>query len=121
MTPKEIVHQYYDNLAQKNESWQSLFAEDITFSDSAMNMNEAGKDGVSNSFNQFLKSVEDLRVKLMVAENETVCAIVSYDYVNQHEEKMNQDVAEVWQVKNGKLSSLVLYFDYTAFRNFMRR
>ena len=121
MTSKELVQQYYDNLAQKNEAWQSLFADDMTFSDSAMNMNEAGKDAVINSFNQFLKSIEDLRVKLMVAENETVIAIVSYDYVNQHEEKMNQDVAEVWQVKDGKLSSLVLYFDFTAFRNFIRR
>lgn len=121
MTPKEVVWQYYDNLAQKNDKWASLFAEDITFSDSAMNINEAGKDAVTKSFEQFLKGVEDFRVKLMIGENETVIAIVNYDFVNSHEEKFNQDVAEVWKVKDGKLSSLILYFDITAFRNFVRR
>ena len=79
MTPKEVVQKYYDNLAQKNETWNTLFADDITFSDSAMNMNEAGKDAVTNSFNRFLKGVEDLRVKLMITENETVCAVVSVE------------------------------------------
>jgi ketosteroid isomerase-like protein len=121
MTSKEIVWQYYDNLIQKNDKWAPLFADDITFSDSAMNINEAGKDAVTKSFEQFLKGVENLLVKLLIAENETVIAIVNYDFINSHEEKFNQDVAEVWKIKDGKLSSLVLYFDITAYRNFVRR
>src|SRR5579862_7433115 len=111
MTPKEIVWQYYDNLAQKNDKWAPLFAADITFSDSAMNINEAGKDAVTKSFEQFLIGVEDLHVTLMIGENETVIAIVNYNFINSHGEKFNQDVAEVWKVKDDKLSSLVLYFD----------
>ncbi len=33
---------------------------------------------------------------------------------------MNQDVAEVAEVKNGKLAKLTLYFDLTDYRRFMR-
>jgi hypothetical protein len=33
---------------------------------------------------------------------------------------MQQDVAEVWRVSEGKLARLTLYFDLTAYRAFMR-
>ena len=33
---------------------------------------------------------------------------------------MSQDVAEVWQVKDGKLTKLTIYFDLTAYRSFIR-
>jgi len=121
MAPKDVVHEYYSHLAQKNDKWANYFADDITFSDAGMNMNEAGKEAVTISFNQFLKSVESLIVKLMITEENRVCVIVGYEYINSHGEKMSQDVSEVWTVRDGKLSTLVIYFDFTEFRNFVRR
>jgi ketosteroid isomerase-like protein len=56
----------------------------------------------------------------MIVENEDACAIVEYDYLNPKGEKLSQDVAEVWQVKNDRLTRLTIYFDLVAYRNFMR-
>ena|ERR1700722_5404254 len=119
MTPKELVEQFYDYLVQKNEAWSTLFSENMTFADAGMNINQAGKQNVINSFNQFLRSVEDIRVRQVIADNENVCAIVRYDYINSERDKLTQDVAEIWQVKEGKLNSLIIYFDITVFRQFM--
>jgi hypothetical protein len=33
---------------------------------------------------------------------------------------MSQDVAEIWEVKNSKLIKLTIYFDLTAYGNFMK-
>jgi ketosteroid isomerase-like protein len=119
MTPKDIVEQYYDNLVQKNAVWPTLFADDVIFADAGMNINQAGKEAVTKSFEKFLETIEDIRVKQIITENENVCAIVRYSYKNSEGEELSQDVAEIWKVKDGKLSSLTIYFDITAYRRFM--
>jgi hypothetical protein len=41
-------------------------------------------------------------------------------YINPKGETMSQDVAEIWTVAGNKLGKLTIYFDLTAYRNFMR-
>jgi len=55
----------------------------------------------------------------MIVEGGNACAIVGYTYVNPKGGKLSQDVAEVWEVNAGKLAKLTIYFDLTAYRNFM--
>lgn len=119
MTPREIIENYYDNLEQKNDVWSTMYSDEITFSDAGMNINEAGNEAVTNSFKQFLKSVEDIRVRQLIVENENICAVVLYSFCNPEGEKMSQNVSEIWRVKEGKLNSLIIYFDFTAYRKFM--
>lgn len=121
MSIRNLVQSYYLSLNQKDEKWQELYSEDAVFSDASQTLNAKGKASVIQSFTPFLKGVEGVKVKQMIVEGEDSCAIVSYDYVNPKGEKMNQDVAEVWEVKDGKLAKLTIYFDLTAYRNFMRR
>ncbi len=121
MSTKELVQSYYDSLAQKNDTWQELYSEDAVFSDASQTLNAKGKAAVIQSFTPFLKGVVGIQVKRMIVDGgEHVCAIVGYDYVNSKGAKMKQDVAEVWKVADGKLSKLTIYFDLTAYRNFMR-
>jgi ketosteroid isomerase-like protein len=56
----------------------------------------------------------------MLVEGDNACAIVNYDYINSNGGKMNQDVAELWEVKKGKLAKLTIYFDFTAYMSFLR-
>jgi len=119
MTPKDLVEQYYDNLVQKNSVWPTLFSDDIIFADASMSINQAGREAVIKSFEQFLKTVEDIRVKQLITENENVCAVVRYSYKNSEGEELSQDIAEIWKITGGKLSSLTIYFDITAYRRFI--
>jgi ketosteroid isomerase-like protein len=79
-----------------------------------------GKSAVIQSFVPFLKGVDDVKLKQIIEDNGNACAIVGYVYVNSKGEKLIQDVAEVWEVHNGKLAKLTIYFDLTAYRSFMR-
>lgn len=120
MEAKEIVLHYYDSLAQKTDEWKSLYADDAFFSDASGVLKAEGKEAVVESFANFLRGVESVKVKQLIIDRESICAVVTYDYINQKGEKMTQDDAEVWQINNGKLSKLTIYFDLTAYRTFMR-
>lgn len=120
MSSRELVQSYYDSLSQKDGKWQELYSKDAVFSDASQTLNAKGKTAVIQSFIPFLKGVEEVKVNQMIVEGGSVCAIVGYKYVNPKGEKMSQDVAEVWEVKNEQLDKLTIYFDLTAYRNFMR-
>lgn len=119
MEIKELLQQYYTSLSQKNDEWQDFYAENAVFSDASHKLKAEGKAAVIHSFIPFLKGVEHISIKQLIAEGEYCCAVVTYYYINPKGEKMNQDVSEVWKVVNNKLAKLSLYFDLTAYRDFM--
>lgn len=116
---RDILQSYYDSLDNKDDKWKELYSEDASFSDASQTLSAEGVIAVIQSLTPFLKGVDSLKVKQMIVEGERACVVVDYVYINSKGNKMNQDVAEVWELKNGKLSKLILYFDLTAYRNFM--
>ncbi len=120
MSTRNLVQDYYKSLRQKDDRWQELYADEATFSDASQTLNAMGKSAVIQSFVPFLKSVVDLQVRQMVVDGERACAIVGYVYQNPQGERLSQDVAEVWRVRNDRLVELTIYFDLTAYRSFMR-
>ena len=119
LNTKNIVQNYYKSLEEKNDVWKDLYSEDAIFSDAAQILLAEGKKSVIQSFIPFLKGVVGVKIKQLIVEGENACAIISYDYVNPKGERMSQDVSEIWKVKNNKLTKLTIYFDLTAYRNFM--
>jgi ketosteroid isomerase-like protein len=120
MSTWDLVQNYYKSLSQKDDAWQGLYSEDAVFCDASQTLDAKGKMAVIQSFVPFLKGVDEVKVKQMIVERGDACAIVGYVYVNSRGEKMSQDVAEVWEVRDGKLAKLTIYFDLTAYRSFMR-
>lgn len=53
-------------------------------------------------------------------KDDQACSVISYTYVNPKGEKLNQEVAEISEVKDCKLARVTIYFDLTAYRSFMR-
>ena len=120
MSTRSLIQSYYDSLDRKDDKWQELYGEDAVFADASQTLNAKGKAAVIQSFTPFLKGVEQAKVKQMIVEGDEACAVVGYVYINPKGEKMNQDVAEVWKTKNGKLACLIIYFDLIAYRDIMR-
>ncbi len=119
LNTKDIVQSYYKSLEEKNDVWKDLYSEDAIFSDAAQILLAEGKEAVVQSFTPFLKGVAGIKIKQLIVEGESACAIVGYEYVNPKGERMAQDVAEIWEVKNDNLAKLTIYFDLTAYRNFI--
>lgn len=120
MTTQDVIKSYYSSLNNKDDTWKELWSEDGVFSDASQTLIAKGKEAVIQSFTPFLKGVAGLKVSQIIAEGEKACFIISYTYVNSKKETLNQDVAEVWEVRGGKLAKLTIYFDLTAYRSFMR-
>lgn len=120
MSTQEVIKSYYESQSRKNDQWKELWADDAVFSDASQTLLAKGREAVIQSFTPFLKGVAKLKISQMIVEDRKACCIISYTYVNPRGEEMNQDVAEVSEVKDGKLARLTIYFDLTAYRHFMR-
>ena len=120
VTVLSIIQSYYVSLSNKDDKWKELWSDDAVFADASQTLLAKGKEAVIQSFVPFLKGVSKLKVSDTLVDGEKACFIISYTYVNAKAEAMCQDVAEVWEVRNRKLAKLTLYFDLTAYRNFMR-
>ncbi len=120
MVPKELIQRYYTSLKRKDDLWKEMYSLSATFADPSHTLYAKGKAEIIQSFVTFLNGVADVNVKQWIVEGDKVCAIVGYEYINPKGERMSQDVAEVWRVEGDKLAELVIYFDLTAYRRFMR-
>ncbi len=120
MSTQNVIENFYKSVRSKDDKWKELWSNDAVFSDASQTLHAVGKEAVIQSFTPFLKGVAGLKVSEIIAEGEKACFIISYTYVNSKKENLNQDVAEVWEVRDGKLVKLTIYFDLTVYRSFMR-
>lgn len=116
MTTEELLEIYYKGFAKKKD-WDSVIADDFRFTGGDMvNPNttttKAGYIEVGKRFSQLFTS---MRVKEMIVDGESACVIGNYDYVFPNGKSINGDVAEIWKAKDGKLSSLTIFFDTLTF------
>ncbi len=108
----DILNRYYKGLLHK-EDWHSMLSEDILLTGTVANESK-GKEAFVN--NNFFKMVKGLKIKQMIVENGSACAVVSYDLISPKGKDFSSEVAEIWSIKNGKLASLAIYFDTAAFQ-----
>lgn len=120
MTTQDFIKSFYNSINNKDDKWKELWSDDAVFSDASQTLVAKGKDAVIQSFTPFLKGVAGLKVTEMITEGPNACFIISYTFVNSRKEELNQDVAEVWEVRSGKLAKLTIYFDLTIYRSYMR-
>ena len=109
---REVLKKYYDKLSKK-EGWQSLLCDNVLLAGTVAKESR-GKEPFVN--NNFFKMIRGLTVKETIVENENACALVSYDLMSPKGKRFSSVVAEIWKVKGGKLDSLAIYFDTSAFQ-----
>ena len=121
MAVPDIIRNFYESLAQKNDAWQKDLSEHVLFSDASKTLHAEGREAFIQSFSGFLRAVESVQLQQLITEGNHACAIVSYDYVSPSGGRLHQDDAELWKIVNGKIEALTIYFDITEFRTFMGR
>jgi ketosteroid isomerase-like protein len=119
-TPDTIQH-FYDSLAGKTDAWQHNLADNVVFADASNRLHAEGRDAFIQSFTGFLRGVERVQLLQLIVDGNDAAAVVSYDYVSPSGGRLHQDDAEVWQIVDGKIAALTIYFDITEFRAFMGR
>ena len=115
-TTKELLETYYKGFAKK-EGWESVIAEDFKYvgGDMTNRVPITGKDGYVAIIGRFSRIFHEMRVKTMIVDGDNACVIGNYDYQFLNGEKINGDVVEIWTAKDGKLTSLTIFFDTLTF------
>ena len=121
MDTRDVVQRFYDGMARNDGSWRDNLTESVAFSDASGKLTAQGREAFIQSFSGFLRAVEKVELKQLIVEGPNAAAVVSYEYVNPAGGRLQQDDAEVWNVENGQIVSLTIYFDITEFRSFMGR
>lgn len=121
MTTKELLDTYYKGFANKS-GWEEVISDDFKFTGGNMtNTTPAvGKSDYIKVINRFSKLFKSMRVKEMIIDGERACVIGNYDYEFPGGKNINGDVAEIWKAKNGKLDSLIIFFDTLSFDKFTK-
>jgi ketosteroid isomerase-like protein len=111
----DLLNRYYKGLLSKGD-WHSMLADDILLMGTVAKESR-GKEPFVN--NNFFKMVKGFKVKQMIVEDANACVVVSYDLVSPRGKSFSSEVAEIWKAKDGKLSSLAIYFDTASFQKAM--
>jgi ketosteroid isomerase-like protein len=116
METKQLLEIYYTGFAQKKD-WDVVLADDFQFigGDMTKTTPVQGKASYIEVIQRFSRVFKNMRVKNMIIEGDKASVIANYDFVFPNGKSMSGNVAEVWEVKDGKLHSLTIFFDTLTF------
>ena len=117
MTTKELLDTYYKGFAQK-QGWETVISDDFKFVGGDMTKADPiiGKQAYVDIIKRFSRLFQNMRVKAMIIDDDKACVIGNYDYVFPNGKSINGDVAEIWKIKDAKLSELTIFFDTLTFQ-----
>lgn len=113
---KNLLDRYYSAFAQKGD-WQSVISDDFVFIGGDMTKTAplVGKAAYVEVIKRFSRVFQSMRVREMIIDGDKACVLGNYDYKFPNGTNINGDVAEVWKVKDDKLSALTIFFDTLTF------
>ena len=113
---RQLLDDYYKGFARK-QGWEDTIADDFEFTggDMASTAPLIGKAAYITVINRFSRAFTDMRVKTMIVEGDRAYVTGNYDFAFPNGTRINGDVAEIWQVKGGKLAALRIFFDTLTF------
>lgn len=112
---KELIWRYYGDLVSKT-TWRDLLAEDFLLTGTVVKETRGRDLYVGNGF---FKLVRGHRVKETLVEGNGAFALVEYDLLSPSGKTTKCDVAEFWKARDGRLTSVAIYFDTASFGRFL--
>jgi ketosteroid isomerase-like protein len=115
MTTKETIQSYFSNLKQKT-GWDSLLSDDMSFTSfTTPNKRVTGRAAYLEATKRFYSMITALEVKDLLVDGLKACALTRYELQPPGGTAFHSDVAEVFEVRDGKITSFAIYFDSAAF------
>jgi len=115
MTTRSAIESYFKNLADKTD-WPSFLAEDIVFTSFTSPIKKVtGKAAYLEATKRFYSMIASVEVKSLLVDGQRACAQTHYQLRPPAGPTFSSDVAEVFQVRDGKIASFDIYFDTAPF------
>ena len=115
MTTRETIQSYFSSLKQRKD-WESFLSDDMTFTSFTSPIKQvSGRAAYLESTKRFYSMITALEVKGLIVDGDHACALTRYALKPPAGPAFDCDVAEVFGVRDGKISSFDIYFDTAPF------
>ena len=115
MNTKQTVESYFESLKRKGD-WRSFFSEHMSFTSFTSPVKRvAGRERFLEATKRFYSTIAGVEVRAILVEGAQACALTHYRLQPQSGGAIESDVAEIFEVKDGKISSFSIYFDTAPF------
>jgi len=115
MTTKDTIQGYFSSLQQKR-GWESFLAEDMVFTSFASpNKQVRGRAAYLEATKRFYAMIISVEVRDLLTDGPKACALTRYELRRPDGAVFVSDVAEIFGVREGQISSLGIYFDSAPF------
>ena len=115
MTTRDTIQGYFNSLKQKT-GWDSFLSDALIFTSfTSPNKRVAGRAAYLESTRRFYSMIAGLEVRDLLIDGHKACALTRYELQPPGGPAFGCDVAEVFEVRDGKIRSFDIYFDGSSF------
>jgi ketosteroid isomerase-like protein len=115
MSTRNVVESYFNALTARKE-WSEFFREDVKFvSHVAPPKAVTGRSAFLDSSRRFYSMIVGIEVPAILIDGNRACALTRYRLQAPNGPSFFSEVAEIFEVTEGKISSLEIYFDSSPF------
>ena len=115
MTPRDTIQGYFSSLKQKT-NWDSFLSDDMRFTSfTTPNKHVSGRAAYLEATKRFYSMITALEVRDLLVDGQKACALTRYELQSPSGAAFHSDVAEVFEVRDGKITSFDIYFDSSPF------
>ena len=116
MTTRDIVERYFDRLDRK-DGWESSLADDLVFTSFTSPPKQIkGKQTFLQATKRFYSMIAGMQVRDLMVSGDRACALTHYELTPPSGgPTFASDVAEIFDVRDGRIDSLEIYFDSSPF------
>ncbi len=118
-TTKTVVEGFFEAMyAQKG--WEEFIADDVTFEGPLM-APVKGKEAFIEVTKQFLQNQNEAKVRNIIVQEDSACVMTNYKMGHPAMAILDLDACEIVQLKDGKVTSMEIYFDSQKLTEFMAK
>ncbi|MEP6729456.1 MAG: nuclear transport factor 2 family protein [bacterium] len=115
MSTKDTVQKYFESLAKK-QGWEAVFSDEMVFTSFVSPVKRvSGKAAFLESTKRFYSMITACEVRDLIVDGNKAVALTRYQLQSPAGAGFASDVAEVFDVRDGKIASLDIFFDSSPF------
>ena len=115
MNTRDTVQAYFNSLREKGD-WKTFLGDAMVFTSFGTPFKQlTGRDAYVESTKRFYSMIQALEIRDILVDGEKACALTKYDLRPPGGPLFDSNVAEGFEVRDGKITSLRIYFDSAPF------
>ena len=115
MTTRETIQSYFKSLSAKS-GCEAFLSDDMAFTSFTSPIKHVtGRDAYLEATKRFFSMIKVVEIKSILLDGERACTLSRYELQAPGGPAFESHVAEVFEVRDGKIKSLEIYFDSAPF------